>query len=1416
MCVAAVVVTPASGTCLNNTPGAFSTIGNITIQEGTMSDFANESGVTFILSAPAGFEFLAGTGAVSYTASRNFTAAAIVVTSSTITVTYSTNGINKSDRLVISSIQVRGLVAGSAGNILRTGGTATITGDATGGGVNHGSLSSSGTGVTVSSIANGNWSWPGTWSTGTVPTCGQNISISHTVTADVASSIANLTISTGGNLVTSNSVSVSGSFTITGTGTYTHNNIGDASTTIFAGTESFASTSTLIFNQWYNLNIPLASLTSGNFGNITFNVTGAWQQDGYFAPAKIQGNVIINSGTLVLDDGTGMSTAITLKDITINGDGNLTACSGASRNFAFTTGNFTDNGIGGTLTSIMNACTGILSWTANGNVTLNDNFRLITASGSPASVSMNVTGNLDITGGSVDFLESTNSPFTLTVTGRTGISGSPGYVSLVNSGSGAMSFTSGSLEVTAYTTIQLLTGSFSGTNQFNIINDLVVNGATTILYLVNNLGYTPTINLTTGRDILITNGDLFVSNSNGPVTINCGRHLTIAGTASEFDGQSNLSNIQLVDITVSGTMSITGATFYHTKGEGNVILTIGEAFAIDNGNFYGINHAASPGSATATFTFQDFIFQGGSARFFTLKTASPTLVTVNCTNNFNITWESNTDVVELVSYDGNNDASLDFNVGGNFTIIGNYPSAYFLSSKAGGNEIVNIAGSLYVSGGMVFFVCDNTSTNGVDAHSIVITIGTNIDIYGGTVFLSTRDGAATVTVDGDVYISGGILNLKWLSGAATLTVNGGFYQTGGTYNMHSHTAGNSDTCKVIVNGDFSQTAGTFNFDNATGASADHTLTINGSDYEVGGTGVITHANNLTTGTVFGQIYFNRTGTTVYSRSSSTHNVQHVKQTISSRTTLNASSSANGFQMTSISSNNVVTHNVLTVLGTLDMGNKILTSRQNANYYARLTVDAGGRYRTSHTGGLYSGSSSVASSIDGYISGLNRTSFLLATTSTVEYYGTSSSIVTGVPNGIANSASQQYGILEINFTGTAGSTWVYPETSDEVHIRTSLVMTAGEFNLDNDHVTTNGGRPINLEAGATTSRTGGFVRSETIDGSAVVKWNITTNSSNTFPFGYDASNYIPFTFQQTSGSSGIVQIGTYRTVPANTPFPPTVTHVRDVNGINNSAFTVDRFWNITVPGTANAALTFSYTTSEGSGIISPRAQRWEPVTSGWYPPSGTQSNPTASTTLASGISAFGTWWTLSSLASPLPIELVDFEVEKSGSNVSISWITQTEINNDYFTVERSADGMQFEPIKVVDGAGNSTSALNYNVIDYSPAAGRNYYRLKQNDFDGNFTYSETKSIFFGKTGNYSMYPNPATSNSELTIEVPENGKYSVRIMDAVGRLVYENEFNTSDGSAIQIGHALPSMSEGFYGVIITGTHTSFSQKLILRK
>ena len=125
-------------------------------------------------------------------------------------------------------------------------------------------------------------------------------------------------------------------------------------------------------------------------------------------------------------------------------------------------------------------------------------------------------------------------------------------------------------------------------------------------------------------------------------------------------------------------------------------------------------------------------------------------------------------------------------------------------------------------------------------------------------------------------------------------------------------------------------------------------------------------------------------------------------------------------------------------------------------------------------------------------------------------------------------------------------------------------------------------------------------------------------------------------------------------------------------------------------------------------------------------------------------------------SVLPIELSDFDVVVQNDEVHLSWTTQSELDNDFFVVERSRDGFNWMQIGQVNGSGTSSTAHYYNFIDVTPTLGNNYYRLLQQDTDGKSAYSWIRSAFVGTTATIAVYPNPAAdqliiaASTELTI------------------------------------------------------------------
>jgi len=137
---------------------------------------------------------------------------------------------------------------------------------------------------------------------------------------------------------------------------------------------------------------------------------------------------------------------------------------------------------------------------------------------------------------------------------------------------------------------------------------------------------------------------------------------------------------------------------------------------------------------------------------------------------------------------------------------------------------------------------------------------------------------------------------------------------------------------------------------------------------------------------------------------------------------------------------------------------------------------------------------------------------------------------------------------------------------------------------------------------------------------------------------------------------------------------------------------------------------------------------------------------------------------------LPIDLSEFTVQKRDNDIQINWITNSETNNDFFEIEKSRDGNTFFSIKKINAAGNSNEPIHYQTLDENPNSGNNYYRLKQTDFDGDFTYSKTEFVFW-ENHDFKIYPTLLTSNSSIQIELPESESSTIQLFDSHGEMLY---------------------------------------------
>jgi hypothetical protein len=176
---------------------------------------------------------------------------------------------------------------------------------------------------------------------------------------------------------------------------------------------------------------------------------------------------------------------------------------------------------------------------------------------------------------------------------------------------------------------------------------------------------------------------------------------------------------------------------------------------------------------------------------------------------------------------------------------------------------------------------------------------------------------------------------------------------------------------------------------------------------------------------------------------------------------------------------------------------------------------------------------------------------------------------------------------------------------------------------------------------------------------------------------------------------------------------------------------------------------------------------------------------------------------------LPIKLIDFSAVIKEKAVELFWTTLSEQNNDYFSIEKSLDAINWETFNIIKSLGNSELVQTYSVFDSSPFNGLSYYRLKQTDIGGKSSYSKIESIFKHVQGEIEIYPNP-NEDGLLKISTKGLNQYQIKLIDAYGRVIYHSE---PSSAVTEID--LSSFGKGVYIVLITNEHKSLTKKIIYR-
>lgn len=361
---------------------------------------------------------------------------------------------------------------------------------------------------------------------------------------------------------------------------------------------------------------------------------------------------------------------------------------------------------------------------------------------------------------------------------------------------------------------------------------------------------------------------------------------------------------------------------------------------------------------------------------------------------------------------------------------------------------------------------------------------------------------------------------------------------------------------------------------------------------------------------------------------------------------------------------------------------------------------------------------------------------------------------------------------------------------------------------------------------------------------VIKWNIgTATGVHTIPWATSVATgavKIPLAINITAAGvgAGNILLSTYETATdMNTPWQSGITNMCSSTTSTDGALLVaDRFWQInantySTRPTVNMTMSYNPAANElvGTNTLvesNLQAQRFNPgagSANACYTGAGSWesllfgTNNAASDNISNIVVSpanFFKDWILTDNLTPLPVELVSFEVNCEEGKAKIDWTTQTEINNDYFAVEKSHDAVVFFELETVQGSGNSNVPQNYSVLDPNPLTGATYYRLKQVDFDGSTTYHEIAASNCN-TNSFDVNQIALNNNTlkfNITTDIDE--EIAIYFYDYRGRMISNKTKTIIRGNnSIELNKL--ELSTGLYLLSIIGDNNVYTTKLIKR-
>jgi hypothetical protein len=662
-----------------------------------------------------------------------------------------------------------------------------------------------------------------------------------------------------------------------------------------------------------------------------------------------------------------------------------------------------------------------------------------------------------------------------------------------------------------------------------------------------------------------------------------------------------------------------------------------------------------------------------------------------------------------------------------------------------------------------------TGVVNTDVDNLNQTLGNIIyDCPNQTANIDFKDKLASIAGDFTVVNTGsGRIKFDKSSTNQTLTISGNYSVTGGTV-MQT----NQGNWNISVAGNFSLSSGTYIMAGADGVPQ---LTILGNMTISGGTLDMSQYTGNTSSKGIGTI--NLSGNLTQSGGT----ITETSTGVGFGDIYFAKSGTQTFSLSGGSITNTINFTVNNG-SILDAGNNIFTGA------GTFTLASGGGIILANSNGISTSGATGNIQVTG-----TRT---FSTGGNYTYSGSSAQITgSGLPSQVNN----------FTLNNSSGLT-----LTNSTIVASTLTFTSGNLTT-NSNVITLGTAQSNT---GTLSRTSGHVIGY------IKRWFSSSNVSNIlFPVGTDTYYEGANVSITTTPSGGTVTAHFADTVNAYLGMQIPDAGVM-LDGVPNG------YWQLTPgDGMAGGAFTLNLNANSIASIVTDYTQlriiRKVQLSDPWTvlgthsPGTGSNSAPVANRT---GITSWNYFGISTPVGIPLPVELAFFNAQANGNSVQCKWQTASEVNNDFFTIERSPDGINFIPLETVSGAGNSNVTQSYSYIDSNPLSGTGYYRLQQTDFDGTSTYSKVLTIHALTTsaaneidiGN--IYPNPFSTTFTLSFNSPASMEITITLFDVNGKIVSERKVQAVKGINYIAYNDVAPLIQGNYFIKIFSDGKSDSKRL----